>query len=164
MARGFTSLLRGALAVCVVVLFSAAPAVAAQPGTVTATGTGQTRVLPKDRHSNSSIVAAFEVARKASIKGAIGDAHDYALDYARAAGLKLGPVVSVSDQTSSGYYAPGVGSFIGPFGPDQFCGIERRAIFKQVNGKKKVVGTKKVHRCIVPRFAYTTLAVTYFAS
>ena len=38
------------------------------------------------------------------------------------------------------------------------------ATFKTVNGKRKVVGTKKVHRCIVPRFAFTSLTVTYSAS
>lgn len=165
MARGFSFL----LSFCVVVLLSAAPAVAAvatQSGTVTATGTGQSRVLPKDRHNNASIAVAFDAARKASITGAIHDAREYALDYAHAVGLKLGPVVSVSDQQSSGFYGygPGASGFIGPFGPGQFCGTERQPIFKQVNGKKKVVGTKKVHRCVVPRFAYTTLAVTYSAS
>jgi hypothetical protein len=164
MARGFSFLLRGALGVCVVALLAAAPAVAAQTGTVTATGTGQTRVLPKDRHSNSSIAAAFEVARKASITGAISQASEYALDYARAAGLKLGPIVSISDQQSSGFYGPGVGGFIGPFGPNQFCGTIHQPIFKQVNGRRKIIGTKKLHRCFVPRFAYTTVAVTYSAS
>jgi uncharacterized protein YggE len=170
MARGFTSLLRGAVGVCVVLLLSAVPAVAAQTGTVTATntvtatGTGQTRVLPKDRHSNASIATAFEAARKASITGAIGNAHEYALDYAHAVGLKLGTVVSVSDQSTSGFYGYGPGGFLGPFGPGQFCGIERQPIFKQVNGHRKVVGTKKVHRCIVPKFAYTTLTVTYSAT
>jgi uncharacterized protein YggE len=148
----------------VIALLAAAPAVAAQASTVAATGTGQTRVLPNDRHSNASIRVAYERARKASIKGALREAHEYALDYARAVGLKLGSVVSVSDQQSSGFYGPGPGGFIGPFGPGQFCGTIRQPIFKQVNGRRKVIGTKNVHRCIVPKFAYTTLAVTYSAS
>jgi hypothetical protein len=160
MARGVSFL----LSLCVVASLSAAPAVAAQTDTVTATGTGQTRVLPKDRHSNSSIRAAYEAARKTSIKGALGEAHEYALEYAHAVGLTLGPVVSISDQQSNGYYGPGPGAFIGPFGPGQFCGTVRQPIFKKVNGRRKVVGSKKVHGCIVPQFAYTTLTVTYSAS
>jgi hypothetical protein len=157
-SRGLTCL----LSLCVVVLLSAAPAVAAQTSEVTATGTGQTRVLPKDRHSNASIAAAYEAARRTSIKGALIQAHEYALEYARAVALKLGPVVSVSDQQSNGYYGPG--SFFGPFGPGQFCGTLRQPVFKSVNGRRKIVGTKKVHRCIVPRFAFTTLTVTYSAT
>jgi hypothetical protein len=70
----------------------------------------------------------------------------------------------LSDQQSSGFYGLGVGGFIGPFGPDQFCGTVHQPIFKQVNGRRKVVGTKKVHRCFVPQFAYTTIAVTYSAT
>jgi len=154
--------LRCLVGVCVIVLLSAVPAVAAQTSQVTSTGTGQTIVLPKNRHSNSSIQAAYEAARKASIKGALKQAREYALEYASAVGLKLGSVVSVSDQQSNGYYGPG--SFFGPFGPGQFCGTLRQPVFKSVKGRRRVVGTKKVHRCIVPRFAFTTLTVTYSAA
>ncbi len=148
----------------VAALLAATPAVAAQTSSVTATGTGQTTVVPKDRHSNASIAAAYEAAQKASIKGAIGNAHEYALDYARAVGLTLGPVVSVSDQQTAGFYGYGPGGFLGPFGPGQFCGTERQPIFKQVNNRRKLVGFRKVHRCIVPKFAYTTLTLTYSAT
>jgi Protein of unknown function (DUF541) len=156
--RGLTRL----LSVGVVVLLLATPAMAAATSEVTATGTGQTRVLPKNRHSNSSIRAAYDAARKASIKGALREAREFALQYAHAVGLKLGSVESVSDQQSNGYYGPG--SFFGPFGPEQFCGTLRQPVFKRVNGRRKVVGTKKVHRCIVPQFAFTSLTVTYSAT
>jgi hypothetical protein len=33
-----------------------------------------------------------------------------------------------------------------------------------VDGKRKVVRTKKVHRCIVPPFVATVLTVTYAAT
>ena len=51
------------------------------------------------------------------------------------------------------------------FGPNQFCGTLRQPIFKKgKHERRKVVGTKKVHRCFVPPFAYITLTVTYSAT
>ena len=147
---------------CVLALVLAAPAIAAPGSTVTATGTGQARVKPSNRHSNASIVAAYAAARKASIAGAIGEAHEYALDYARSAGLTLGPVMSVSDAQTNGYYGPG--AFFGPFGPNRFCGTLRQPIIKRTGHRVKIVRFKTVHRCIVPAFAFTTLSVTYSAS
>lgn len=160
MSRGLAVLLSS----CVVALSAAAPAIAAQTSSVTATGTGQARVLPKDRHSNSSIQTAYEAARKAAIASAISDAHGYALDYARSVGLTLGPVLSVSDQQTSGFYGPGSQPFLGPFGPGKFCGTLRQPIVRRVKNRQKVIGIKKVHRCIVPAFAYTTLTLTYSAT
>ena len=140
---------------------TAQPAQTATAPTVTATGTGQTRVTPKNRHSNASIAAAVDSARKASIAGALKEAHEYAQDYAKAVGLRLGSVISVSDaQTNGFFYGPGpVG--IGPFGPGQYCGTIQQVVGRPVNGHKPRF--KKVHRCIVPRFAYTTLTVMYSA-
>jgi hypothetical protein len=90
-------------------------------------------------------------------------AQEYAVDYAKAVGLTLGSVVSVSDAQNGGFYGPG--PFFGTFGPNQFCGTVRQPIFKKgTKGRRKVVGTKKVHRCFVPPFAYVSLTVTYAAS
>jgi uncharacterized protein YggE len=142
----------------------AAPAAAAdQAKSITATGTSQERVTPKNRNSNASIAAAVERARKAGISGAFKDAHEYALDYAKAAGLTLGRIISVSDAQNSGqgYY---VGAFFGPFGPNQFCGEVTRPITKVVAGKRKQVGVKHTHRCFVPPFQATTLTVAYAAN
>jgi uncharacterized protein YggE len=145
-------------------LVGAAPALGDIEGkTVTATGTGQAKVQPKDRHSNASIVAAFDAARKAAIGGALSDAHDYALDYAKGAGLTLGGVISVSDAQGNGFYGPyGPGSFFGPFGPNKFCGRTRQAVRRPAPGVKPIF--KRVYRCFVPPFASTTLTVTYSAS
>jgi hypothetical protein len=144
----------------VAALLSVGSAGAAQAQTVTATGTGQARVLPKNRHNNASIVAAVDVAHKASIGSAVSEAHEYAVDYATAVGLKLGSVMSVSDVQTNSFYGPGQAT--GPFGPDQYCGTVERVVRPPVKGKRPKL--KKVHRCIVPRFAYTTLTVTYSAS
>ncbi len=162
MSRGLSVL----LSLSAIMLLSAAPAGAAQNAVVTATGTGQVRVRPADRHSNASIAAAYQVARRASIVRALTDARQYALDYARHSGLTLGRVLSISDQQNGGaFYGPGPGPvFYGPFGPGQFCGTVRQPILKHIKHGEKVIGFKKVHRCFVPPFAYTTLTVTYSGS
>ena len=145
-------------------LVLAAPAVADQAKSVTATGTGQVTVKPKNRNNNASIKAAVDAAHAAGISGALDEAHEYALDYAKATGLTLGSIISVSDQSNGGgYFGPGPG-FFGPFGPNQFCGTFPRPVFKVVNGKRKVVRVKRVRQCIVPQFEFVTLTVTYAAS
>ena len=161
MSRGLSVL----LSTCVVALLAAAPAFATAANTsVTATGTGQVRVRPADRHSNASIAAAYQAARKASVTSALSDARRVALDYARHAGLTLGRLLSITDQSNGGgFYGPGPG-FFGPFGPGQFCGTVRQPIFKHVKHGRKLIGFKKVHRCFVPPFAFTSLTLTYTAS
>jgi hypothetical protein len=153
-------------AATIAALMATAPAVAQpapiSPGdTVTATGTGQSPVLPKNRNSNASIAAAYERARTASIAGALKQAHEYAEDYAKAVRLKLGGVISVSDAQANGFYGYGPGA-VGPFGPSQFCGTVRQPVGKPAKGQKPAL--KTVHRCFVPRFAFITLSVTYSAS
>jgi hypothetical protein len=147
-------------------LFVAAPALgqsSTDGKTVTATGTGQARVHPKNRHSNSSIAAAVDAAHQAAIASALKEAHEYAVDYASAVGLTLGNILSVSDASANGFFGPyGPGGFFGPFGPGRYCGTTRRLLNHPGPGVKPVF--KKVHRCIVPPFSYTTLTVTYAAS
>jgi uncharacterized protein YggE len=138
----------------------AQPAATSAGDTITATGTAQTRVVPKNRHSNASIAAAVERAHKASIAGALKQAHEYAVLYAKAVGMTLGTVVSVSDAQNS-FYGPGPFAGIGPFGPGQFCGTIQQLMGRPVKGQKPKF--KKVHRCFVPRFAFATLTVTYSA-
>lgn len=157
---------RGVLgAVVIALLLGTAPAIA-QPATsssaqtITATGTAQKRVVPKNRNSNASIAAAVERAHKASIAGALKEAHEYAELYAKAVGMKLGNVISVSD-AQNGFYGPGP-FFIGPFGPGRFCGTVTRVVGKPVKGQKPKL--KQVHRCFVPPFASATLTVAYAAS
>jgi uncharacterized protein YggE len=147
------------------ILLGATPAIAqsaqsSSGDTITATGTAQTRVVPKNRHSNASIAAAVERAHKASIAGALKQAHEYAVAYAKAVGLALGSVISVSD-AQNGFYGPGPFG-IGPFGPGQYCGNIRQVVGRPPKGQRPKF--KTVHRCIVPRFAFATLTVTYSAS
>jgi len=123
----------------------AAPAPTSSGGTITATGIGQARVVPRNRDSNASIVAAVDRAHKAAIVDALKEAHEYALEYAKAVGLTLGSVISVSDAQSGAFFY-GPGPIPGPFGLDRYC--------------HKV---KKVHRCVVPPSDFATLTVTYSA-
>jgi uncharacterized protein YggE len=153
---------RGVLAAAVTAaLVAAAPAGAQQAQSITATGTGQARVHAKNRNSNASIVAAVDGARKVAVRSALKQAREYAGTYAAATGMTLGRVISVSDQSSNGFYGYG-GPFLGPFGPNQYCGTTFQIIGRPVRGQRPKV--KKVHRCIVPRFAYATLTATYAAS
>lgn len=145
-------------------LIWAAPAVAASSSTVTATGTKLVRVVPSNRKSNASIAAAVAAAQKAGISGALAAAHENALSYANASGLTLGAVISVTDVQSNGNsFGPFGGGFFGPFAPDQYCGIERRPVFKVVNKRRKLVRVRKFRTCVVPPFEATTLTVTYSA-
>ena len=144
----------------------AAPAAAATAGTVTATGTGQAKVTPSNRHSNASIIVAVDAARTVALKRALTQAREYAHQYAAGAGLTLGSVLSVSDALNGGF-GPGTfgpGPFYGPFGLNQYCGSVRQPVFKRVHGHRRVTGSKSVHKCFVPPFAFVTLSVTYNAS
>lgn len=150
-----------ALVPLVAALVIAAPAAADQ--SVTATGTAQVKVTPKNRHNEASIEAAVEAAHKAGISGALSEAHEYALEYAQATALTLGSVLSVTDAQANGpgYYGFG---FFGPFGPNQFCGKIAQPVFKVVNGKRKLKRVKRVYTCFVPPFEAVSLTVTYSAT
>jgi hypothetical protein len=132
-------------------------------------------VAPKNRHSNASIAAAEIAAEKASVPAALAAAKSQAEAYAIAAGLTLGSLVSISDQVASGPFYVASRAVPGPFGPGKFCGTIRVPIgrpeppFAIVGGRKVLLPPrrlrfKKVHRCIVPSPATTTLVVTYSAS
>jgi uncharacterized protein YggE len=149
----------------IAILLGATPAIAqstqsSSGDTITATGTAQMRVVPKNRHSNASIAAAVDRAHKASIAGALKEAHQYATMYAKAVGLSLGSVISVSD-VQNGFYGPGPFG-LGPFGPGQYCGKITQPVGRPVKGQRPKL--KTVHRCFVPRFAFATLSVTYSAT
>ncbi len=149
------------------VLALAAPAAADSSLSVTATGTGNVRVLPHNRKSNASIGAAYAAARRASVPAAIAQAHVFALRYAQAAGLTLGSITAVSDaQNQNGPFFYGPGPFFGPFGPGQFCHVFRAHTQTRFGpgNTKKVVKVKRHRMCVVPQFSSTTLTVTYAAT
>src|SRR3954469_7091269 len=111
------------VAVLVCALAFASTAVAA--GTVTAVGTSQEKVTPKDPKDNKSISDAVEAAHKASIPAAIQEAKEEGTAIAQASGLTLGAIQSV-DENVNGFY-PGYGTFT-PFGPAKYCGEVTRRV------------------------------------
>jgi hypothetical protein len=123
-------------------------------GTITAVGTAQEKVTPKDPKDNQSIRDAVETAHKASIPAAIQEAKEEGAALAAASGLTLGAIQSVDENLSNGFYG-GYG-FYTPFGPNQYCGTVTRRVKK--NGHRV---SKKVHRCYVPPFVATSVAVTF---
>jgi hypothetical protein len=143
------------VAVLICALAFASTAVAA--GTITAVGTAQEKVTPKDPKDNASIKDAVEAAHKASIPAAIQEAKEEGTALASASGLTLGAIQSVDENVNNGFYG-GYGIYT-PFGPNQFCGTITRRVRK--NGHRV---SKKVHRCFVPPFVTTTVAVTFATS
>lgn len=55
------------------------------------------------------------------------------------------------------------GGLVGPFNGN-FCGRVTRAIFKKVNGKRKVVRRVRERKCFVPGAVANTLEVTFRAA
>ncbi len=166
MARRLLSVLPVLAALAVAAPAAAAPAAGGAGGTVTATGTGLVRVVPLGRRSNSSIAAAVAKATQAAVPAAIAQAHQNALRYAKAAGLTLGAIVSVSDAQSGGGGFYGPGPFFGPFGPNQYCRVIPAHVVHRFGPSRKVrvVKVKRRRSCFVPPFASSTLSVTYSAT
>jgi uncharacterized protein YggE len=148
-----------AAALCLAV----APAAQAQDRTIVAGGTGQVTVTPKDRKSNDSIAAAVKNAYAAALPKAIADAREEAGELATAAGVTLGPLVTVSNVAAQPFYG---GFFAGPevgtFGPGKFCGTVRTPIVHTTrSGRRRVVGTRSRHTCRVPSTITRSVTLTF---
>jgi uncharacterized protein YggE len=148
----------GAALLLAAVLPSAA--VAQQP-TITATGQGEVKPDPRNRKIDVSIRKAVEVAHAAALPLAIADARANAAELASAAGLTLGPLVSIADAPQPGY------PFIftqqnGTFGNGHYCGKVRN--FKTVvrNGARRRVVAKGTHTaCRVPPRVYANVSLVF---
>ena len=91
---------KAGIALAVLVSGLALTTTAAADQTITAVGTAQEKVTPKDRTDNKSIADAVEEAHKASIPAAIQEARDEATQLAQQTGLTLGAVQSVDENIS----------------------------------------------------------------
>jgi hypothetical protein len=131
--------------------------------TITAVGTAQEKVTPKDRTDNKSISDAVDAAHKASIPAAIQEAREEATLLAQETGLTLGAVQSVDENVAGGAFGYGYGT-LAPFGPGQYCGtVTRVHVHRDKNGHRHTTRTRKRH-CYVPPFVATSVAVTFAAS
>ena len=156
-----------------VVALAGASLAHAEGETVSAYGTGQVTVTPKNPKSEKSIRAAVAAAQQRSLPLAVENARANAQAIADAAGLTLGGVMTVAQQINP-YLIGGFGGFgggivltpgsgiVGPFS-GKFCGRVSRPVFKKVNGKRKVVRRVHERRCFVPGAVANTLEVTFHA-
>jgi uncharacterized protein YggE len=144
-------------------LFAAAlPAAAdAQSPTITATGQGEVKPEPKNRKLDVSIRKAVAVAHAAALPLAIADARANAAELATAAGLTLGPLVSIADAPQPGY--PFVFSQQnGTFGNGHYCGKVRNFRTVVRNGARRRVIAKGTHTvCRVPADVYANVSLVF---
>src|SRR4051812_46535022 len=125
------------LAAAVAALLIAAPSAhAQQPPALSVTGIGEADVTPADRNDEAAIRTAVEAANAKALPLAIADGRKRATALAAAAGVKLGPLVSISDGGLQGY---GYGPFVaqGPFADGQFCGNVRNTKVVVRNGHRR---------------------------
>jgi hypothetical protein len=146
-------LLRTAACASLLIAFPAA----ASAGTITALGSGQVGVSPKNRNNNTSIARAVDAAQRAAIPLAIRDARRNALIIANASGLALGAIESVEQEVSP--YGPFIFS---SFGPNRYCGITTRVI--REGNPPKIVRRVRRRVCRVPPFAAVSILVTFQAT
>lgn len=144
---------------------NAQEAVPAPQRTLVAAGVGTIKVTPKDADDNDSIKAAVADASAKALPAAIQDARTQAGQLAAAAGVTLGPLVSVTNQAQPsiggiyyGPYYPATGSF----GPGKFCGtVKTRSVHIDKDGKRHY-GKAKAHRvCRVPPVVQRAVALTF---
>jgi uncharacterized protein YggE len=134
------------------------------PRTVVAAGTGAIKVTPKDAKSNTSIIAAVDAAQAKALPAALKDAQVQALELAGAAGVTLGPLLSVSNVAS-----PVGGVFFGPyysttgtFGPGKYCGnVRTRSVTIGKDGKRHYGKFHTRRTCRVPQVVQRSVQLTY---
>jgi uncharacterized protein YggE len=149
------------VALCAVL---AAPAHAQQPArTLTAAGIGQAKPKPENRRSDRSIRAAVAAANAKAVPEAMANARAHAAELATAAGVTLGPLISIADSPSNGY--PFFYGQNGTFGNGHYCGQVRNTKTVVRKGVRRRVAAKGTHRaCRVPPQVYASVALTYTVS
>jgi uncharacterized protein YggE len=139
----------------------ASGAAAQQPATtLTASGSAQVKPEPQNRRSEASIRRAVDAANAEALPKAVADARGKAADLAAAAGLRLGPLVSISDAPANGFpfYFPQNGTF----GNGRFCGAVRNRRTVVRNGVPRRVPARGTHRvCRVPSQVVTSVSLTF---
>ena len=160
-------------AVAAIVTFSVVGAAsAAENGReVSSSGAAEVPVEPSDRNSDRSIKQAIAKARDAATREAVATAFLNAKIAAKAAGLRLGPLVSVAETPPAPYlpgpfYAPFFSDpALGTWAPGVFCGVARRPVVRRDRGTGglKIVRVLR-RRCLVPRTYETHLEIRYSAT
>lgn len=130
--------------------------------TLVALGTGTAAVTPHDRKSNASILAAVRRADAKALPLALADARADAGRLAAAAGVTLGPLVSISNSpTTGGFFGPYLPT-TGTFGPDKFCGTVRTRSVKVDRAGKRHYGPFRTRRtCRIPSTVQRAVQLTF---
>jgi hypothetical protein len=137
----------------------ASTAAAQAPPTITATGAATAKPDPSNRKSDTSIREAVEAANAEALPKAIAEAREHAAELATAAGMRLGPLLSISDAPNAGY--PFVYAF-GAFGNGKFCGQVRNTHTVVRNGVRRRVAGKGTHKvCRVPATVVASVSLTF---
>jgi hypothetical protein len=111
------------------------------------------------RKTSPAIRRALRAARLAATPAAAGAAGANARSAATASGAQVGPLFSVVEPADFYGYQP----LLGTFGPGQFCGIVRRAIFRPDPETHRIRLVRRIRkrRCFSPRTTGVRLEVTY---
>lgn len=159
-----------AAAVTVTFEIVGAPDSAPAAGAVQAQGEASVAIEPTDPTRNQPIRKAVLSARQAATPQAAEAARRNAERAARAGGLGLGGVVSVSEVASTYYFGLLFGSSfydpaLGSFGPGQFCGYVWRPVIKRdpTTGQRRVVRRVCQRRCRPGSTYSVSLEVRYAA-
>jgi hypothetical protein len=157
MSRSVRLCLAAALTVALAGLVPGGALAATEPPTINAQGIGQAKPTPADPKSEDSIQKAVDEAQDKALPIAVREAQEYAAKVAAAAGLKLGPLVSISSSPFGPYIS------FGTFGNGNFCGkVRNSTTAKDKNGRrhrKLLPGTHTV--CRVPGSVSVSVSVTY---
>jgi hypothetical protein len=136
-----------------------APASAQAPATtLTATGTAQAAPEPDNRRSEPSIRRAVEEAEASALPRAVADGRAHAAELAAAAGLTLGPLLSIADAPATAFpvYYP-----LGTFPNGRYCGRVRRTRTVVRNGVRRRVAAGTRRLCRVPPNVSVAIQLTY---
>jgi hypothetical protein len=135
---------------------------------VKAYGSASARVNPAESDRSRPIKLAMLASRRRVTPLAARAARGNAAAAARAAGLALGPIVSIAEAPplyygyGSSFYDPALGQF----GPGQFCGFFSRPVFRQDprTGLPQVVRRVRSRRCAHQSTYSLHLEIAYLAA
>lgn len=130
---------------------------------IQAHGAASVAIEPSNRERNQSIRRAALASRRTVTPEAAATARRNAGNAARAAGLTLGRIISISEAPPLYFGSSFYDAALGAFGPGQFCGFVRRPIFGRdpETGISEVVRRVRERRCMVPQPYSLRLEVGY---
>jgi uncharacterized protein YggE len=139
-------------------LFPSSVLAQAPATTLTSSGLGQSATEPDNPHSETSIREAVEAAEAAALPKALTDARTHAAALAAAAGVTLGPLLSISDAPANAfpfYYQ------LGTFPNGHYCGNVRRTKTVVRNGVRRRVSAGTSRVCRVPPQVFASVQLTF---